>query len=78
MEDDQNQNIPDCSDHRHFRSPLLNKGSTEQKFFFTDNKIPFKNSTNMDINIISTYSDLKPQGPNHSKLLFNNENKSME
>ena len=56
----------------------MSKPSSEQRFFFTENKVPFKNSTNMEVNVMPTYSDLKPQAANLLKPTALKENNNVE
>jgi len=46
------------------RSPLTNKSQNDQRFFFTENKIQLKNSTNNECKTFSQYPESKKPHPN--------------
>ncbi len=59
--EDQNRILSEHKDTSQFmRSPLTNKSQNDQRFFFTDAKVPFKNSTNNECNgALSHYTGSK-------------------
>lgn len=57
-------------DNSFIRSPLTNKTQYDQRFCFTETKMPFKDSSNNDCRNMASYTDYKiGQGQN-----YNNEN----
>ena len=59
----QYNNIANEENEHHFKSPLSFKGAMEQRFCFTEAKVPFKNTTN-DTNLPSQNQfGAMPQSP---------------
>ena len=60
---DSNRILSEHKDNSFIRSPLANKSTYDQRVFFTETKLPFKNSTNN----VPCYTDYKVnQGQKHN------------